>query len=58
MFKHKHMIICTIILLLFTLPILLAADESIDKMLNEDQQKLQAEIEHSLVAPCCWNMTG
>lgn len=25
--------------------------------LNEEQQKLQAEIEHSLVAPCCWNMT-
>ncbi|MFQ5822960.1 MAG: cytochrome c-type biogenesis protein CcmH [bacterium] len=23
----------------------------------EKQQALQAELEHSLVAPCCWNMT-
>lgn len=25
--------------------------------LDAQQKKLQADIEHSLVAPCCWNMT-
>ena len=25
--------------------------------LDAKQKKLQADIEHSLVAPCCWNMT-
>ncbi len=33
------------------------ADEDIDKVLDKEQAKLQAEIEHSLVSPCCWNMT-
>ena len=28
-----------------------------DDALNETQKKLQKEVEHSLVAPCCWNMT-
>lgn len=33
------------------------ADEKIDETLSEEQKALQAEVEHSLVAPCCWNMT-
>jgi cytochrome c-type biogenesis protein CcmH/NrfF len=28
-----------------------------DVELTEAQKKLQADIEHSLIAPCCWNMT-
>ncbi len=28
-----------------------------DTKLTEEQKALQAEIEHSLVSPCCWNMT-
>ncbi|MFQ5649447.1 MAG: cytochrome c-type biogenesis protein CcmH [bacterium] len=32
------------------------ASENTDDM-TEEQKALQAEIEHSLVAPCCWNMT-
>lgn len=34
----------------------LAATDTEEK-LDDQQKKLQAEIEHSLVAPCCWNMT-
>jgi len=33
------------------------ADEEIDKRLTAEQLTLQADIEHSLVSPCCWNMT-
>lgn len=33
------------------------ADEEIDNMLTAEQRALQADIEHSMVAPCCWNMT-
>jgi len=57
MFINKIKIITLISLFLFALSLSAALDESIDKTLNEKQQKLQAEIEHSLVAPCCWNMT-
>lgn len=57
MLKQKATIGLIASVLLVITPFLLAADESIDKMLDEEQQKLQAELEHSLVAPCCWNMT-
>ncbi|NIR48160.1 hypothetical protein GWO43_06860 [candidate division KSB1 bacterium] len=50
---HKlHFILLPFFLLLFA-TINLAADQA-----NEEKQKaLQKEVEHSLVAPCCWNMT-
>ncbi len=35
----------------------LAVDEELDGQMNDKQRALQAEIEHGLVAPCCWNMT-
>lgn len=37
---------------LFVLPGLLLAEDT-----DDDMAKLQAEIEHNLVAPCCWTMT-
>jgi len=35
----------------------LYSDNDADQMSSAEQRALQAELEHSLVAPCCWNMT-
>jgi len=40
----------TLLLMLFT--VAFAEDE-----LTETQKQLKADVEHSLIAPCCWNMT-
>ena len=51
----KELQITAVIFLLVAVPaVLLSALESDG---SDDLQSLQKEIEHSLVAPCCWNMT-
>ncbi|MCH6559667.1 cytochrome c-type biogenesis protein CcmH, partial [candidate division KSB1 bacterium] len=51
----KELQIKAVIFLLVAVPaVLLSALESDG---SDDLQSLQKEIEHSLVAPCCWNMT-
>ncbi len=51
----KELQIKAVIFLLVAVPaVLLSALESDG---SDDLQSLQKDIEHSLVAPCCWNMT-
>ncbi len=51
----KELQIKAVIFLLVAVPaVLLSALESDG---SDDLQSLQKEIEHSLVSPCCWNMT-
>lgn len=54
---HKTIIWCAMSALLIFGSQPTFADENSDKKLNAEQRKLQAKIEHNLVAPCCWNMT-
>ena len=44
-------------ILILALLIVLAGISHAEDEFTEDQKKLQADIEHSLIAPCCWNMT-
>lgn len=50
--RNKLMISTLLPFFLFSFTI-----SAIGEDLTEQQQALQAEIEHNLVAPCCWNMT-
>jgi len=51
----KELQMTTVLFLLLAVP---AALISVPKLDDPDNlQSLQKEIEHSLVAPCCWNMT-
>ncbi|MFQ5750402.1 MAG: cytochrome c-type biogenesis protein CcmH [bacterium] len=50
---HNLMALC-----LFSVLVLIISNSGYaDESDIEKQQALQKEIEHSLVAPCCWNMT-
>ncbi len=48
---------CVLLLVVSAATAPAAIDEEIDAMLDAKQLELQAELEHSLIAPCCWNMT-
>ncbi len=51
----KELQITAVIFLLLAVPAALLPALELDD--GDDLQSLQKEIEHSLVAPCCWNMT-
>lgn len=56
MLKLKSIILVTALFLLSANAIL-AGDQNLEAKMTEQQKALQAELEHDLVAPCCWNMT-
>ncbi len=51
----KELQITAVIFLLLAVPAVLLSALELDG--GDNLQSLQKEIEHSLVAPCCWNMT-
>jgi len=51
----KQLQITAILFLLLAVPAVLISALKFDD--GDNLQSLQEEIEHSLVAPCCWNMT-
>jgi hypothetical protein len=51
----KELRIKAVIFLLVAVPVVLLPALESDG--GDDLQSLQKDIEHSLVAPCCWNMT-
>jgi len=51
----KELQITAILFILLAVPAVLISAPKLDD--GDNLQSLQKEIEHSLVAPCCWNMT-
>jgi len=51
----KELPITAVLFLVFAVPAVLISAPKLDD--GDNPQSLQKEIEHSLVAPCCWNMT-
>jgi len=52
----KSVIVATAFFLL-SAGVVLAGDQDLEAKMTDQQKALQAELEHDLVAPCCWNMT-
>ncbi len=51
--KYKLIGMCSLIII----AVIFATNASSDESDEAKQQALQKDIEHSLIAPCCWNMT-